>query len=66
MTLHTIADAARLTQRSAQSIRKLSERNGIGRKYGRDWLYTDEDLETIRNWRKPGKPKGAKNKPRPV
>ena len=39
------------------TIRKISERFGIGVKVGRDWIYTDEDVETLRNWRKPGRPK---------
>ena len=42
------------------TIRKISEQFGVGVKVGRDWIYTDADVETLRNWRKPGRPKAQK------
>lgn len=57
---YNTSQVAALLGRTPVAIRKLSERHGIGVKVGRDWIYTDADVETLRRWRKPGRPKMQK------
>lgn len=56
---YTSKQVAAMLGRAEISIRKLSKRFGIGTKIGRDWVYSDADVETLRKWRKPGRPPKA-------
>ncbi len=58
MKLHTCKEVAALLGKTPIAIRKLSERYGIGSKVGRDWVYTDAEVNQLKHWRKAGRPKG--------
>ena len=47
-TLYTIPQIAAMLGRPPVTIRQVAQRNGIGRKLGRDRLLTAEDVETLR------------------
>lgn len=40
----------------SQTISRAARRIGVGRKYGRDWMFTREDIEKLRDRTKPGRP----------
>lgn len=46
--LYTSAEVGKLTGRQAQTVRTLAQRKGIGRKIGRDWLFTESELRLLR------------------
>ena len=46
--LRTSAEAARDLHLSVQRIKQLAQELGVGRKLGRDWVFTDDDLDTMR------------------
>ena len=48
MKLYDSTEAARLTGRERVTVNRLARVYGIGIKKGRDWIFTDEDLERIR------------------
>lgn len=48
MRLYTSAEVARLTGRKRTTILALAQRYPLGTKVGRDWVFTEEDLEKIR------------------
>lgn len=37
-------------------VRKLASQMGVGRKYGGTWLFTVDDIKTLRKRRGPGRP----------
>jgi hypothetical protein len=46
--LYTSAEVAKETRREPRTIRSLAERHQIGRKIGRDWVFTPAELERFR------------------
>lgn len=46
--LYTTADAARELKVSVPLVKKIRAAMSIGRKVGRDWLFTSADLEAMR------------------
>jgi hypothetical protein len=40
--------AAELTGRSPGTVRQLARARGIGKRMGRDWEFTDADIERLR------------------
>lgn len=60
-TLYTTKQAAELTGKTLRNLQMLIVNHGIGRKLGRDYFFTEEDLATIRKLPKPGRPKGKKS-----
>jgi hypothetical protein len=47
-TLYTTAEVAEDLGISMARLRLIAARYGIGKKVGRDWLFTDADLEQLR------------------
>jgi hypothetical protein len=45
--------AAELTGRSPGTVRQLARARGIGKRIGRDWVFTDADIERLRAIPKP-------------
>lgn len=63
--IYTVYEAAELMNKSHISVRTLVRRYGYGRKVGRDWILTDDDIEKLKAIPGPGRPRGAKdNRPR--
>ncbi len=60
--LFTIPQVAAMLGRPAVSVRQVAQRNGLGRKLGRDRLLTAEDVETLRKLLhdRPGRPRKPK------
>lgn len=61
-TLYSVTQAAALLNKAAVTVRKAARDHGIGRKPGRDWLFTNADIESlqavIRDHR--GQPRGPR------
>lgn len=57
--LLTTAEAARELGVSPQRVRHLAASRGVGRRIGRDWVFTREDIEAMRVRRPPGRPRKA-------
>ena len=61
MELFTAAEVAAKLGLSKASVRAYATRYDVGTKYGRDWLFTEADIEAIRNRQgKIGRPKAEK------
>jgi hypothetical protein len=59
--LYTTRQVADETGESVELVRKWQQRTGRGTKLGRDWLFTDADLDAFRNRNTtPGRPKQEK------
>lgn len=55
--LYNSAQVAELTGRVQDAVNLIARRHGIGVKVGRDWVFTAEDVEAIRQIpRKGGRP----------
>jgi hypothetical protein len=50
---YDIKTAAELTGRSPGTVRQLARARGIGKRVGRDWVFTDADIERLRAIPKP-------------
>lgn len=52
--LFTIGEAARISELSTGRIRQLCASQNVGRKVGKNWLFTSEDISILRKrpWRK--------------
>lgn len=60
MTEYTSRQVAEMTGKTVQAISRYAQGHpGIGRKIGRDWLFTDADVKKIAALRR-----GPKRKPR--
>ncbi len=59
MRQYTAAEVAKLTGRVDRTIRQLAEANGIGRKFGHVWVFTDADIAKFKAIYR-----GPKRKPR--
>ena len=46
--MYNSAELAELTGRKPVTIRKLAAEYGLGQKVGRDWVFTDQDIEKIK------------------
>lgn len=46
-TLYTSQQIADMTARGQRAVQSLARKHGIGRKVGRDWLFTQADLDAI-------------------
>lgn len=69
MGRYTVEEAARILDRSPQTVRVLARRLGLGRKFADVWEFNDEDLAAMRavhplggRPRKDGKPREYKKK----
>ncbi len=60
-SLYTAADVAALLSKSPITVRQLARTHSIGRKLGRDWVFTEADIARLRTLPGPGKPR--KDKP---
>ena len=54
--LFNAADAARTLGITSARVRALAVSRKVGTKVGRDWIFTLQDIEAMRE-RKPGRPK---------
>lgn len=45
---HTTKDAAQALSLSVPRVKQLAVELEVGAKYGRDWLFSDDDLERMR------------------
>lgn len=61
--LYTAAQAAALLERSPITVRQLARTHHIGRKLGRDWVFTEADIARLRTLPGPGKPRKAATPP---
>jgi hypothetical protein len=50
---YDIKTAAELAGRSPGTVRQLARARGIGKRMGRDWVFTDADIERLRAIPKP-------------
>jgi len=55
--VYTVKDVARITGKSPVTVRQLVRAHGLGRKMGRDWILSGEDLKSLRNLPGPGRPR---------
>jgi hypothetical protein len=55
--LYTVAEAAEALELSEPRVRTLCQDGKIGRKIGRDWVITAEDIESMRDRPGPGRPR---------
>lgn len=46
--LHTTTDAANSLGVSTAWVRRLAQRDGIGRRVGRDWVFRESDVPRLR------------------
>lgn len=57
VTIYTLAEAAELLGILPDSVARYCRMHGIGRKLGgKQVVLTEEDMERLRNRRKPGRP----------
>jgi hypothetical protein len=54
--LYNSEEAGQLTGRKAVTVRQLAKDHGIGQHVGRDWVFTQEDIERLKAIPKPGRP----------
>jgi hypothetical protein len=54
--LYNTEEAGQLTGRKAVTVRQLAKVHGIGTRIGRDWVFTDADIDRLRSIPKPGRP----------
>lgn len=58
--IYTAAEAAQKLGLSKESLRVYAGRYKVGRRHGRDWFFTDKDIEVIRSHKgKRGRPKSS-------
>jgi hypothetical protein len=67
-------DGLRSTKEAAEelgmhegAVRKLRKKIDVGKKIGRDWFFSEDDLQVMQQ--RPmvsGRPRGSKNKPKPA
>jgi hypothetical protein len=55
--MYTVAEAAEALELSEPRIRTLCQEGRIGRKVGRDWVITADDIESMRDRPGPGRPR---------
>jgi hypothetical protein len=55
-SLYNCKTAAELTGRSPVTVRQLARTRGIGRRVGRDWVFTDADIARLKAIPGPGRP----------
>jgi hypothetical protein len=60
--LYTAAEVAERTGRSPVTVRQLARTHNIGRRLGRDWVFTAADIEALTTLPKPGRPISAPGK----
>jgi hypothetical protein len=56
MYTYTTADVARFLQVTPRQVGHLAKLHGLGRKLGRDWQFTNEDLRMMKRRPKVGRP----------
>lgn len=69
MQQYTSAEMAQKIGKAAVTVRVLAAKDGIGKKIGRDWVFTDEDVTRFKALRigKPrGKPRARRAAPSPA
>lgn len=54
MTLYSTTQAATALELSAARIRVIAERQGIGTKTSAGWIFTEDDLQKLRNRNRQG------------
>lgn len=54
--LYNSDEAGHLTGRKGVTVRQLAKVHGIGQRVGRNWVFTDEDIERLKAIPKPGRP----------
>lgn len=54
--LYSTAEAAAATGKAVQTIRQLAKSHSIGQRIGRDWVFTQDDIERLKAVPKPGRP----------
>lgn len=65
MDAYTTEQVAQELGRTASAVRKMAERHAqIGRKVGRDWVFTRADIERLRRLR-PGPKRKRRAQPQP-
>jgi hypothetical protein len=57
LALHTVAEAAEALELSEPRIRTLCQEGRMGRKVGRDWVITADEIEAMRDRPGPGRPR---------
>jgi len=57
--LYSIAEVAKITGKAVVTVRMLVRSHNLGKKVGRDWVLTDDDIEKLRNIPGPGRPPKA-------
>lgn len=64
MPNHSTKQVAELLGITARAVRFWAERHEIGQKVGRDWVFTDEDIDRLKQRKTaPGPETGSKRKP---
>lgn len=64
MPNHSTKQVAELLGITERAVRFWAERHGIGEKVGRDWVFTDEDVDRLRQRKTtPGPAVGSKRTP---
>jgi len=61
MKTYTTAEAAGTLGKRPVTVRYLAKAHGIGTKHGRDWLFTDADIEALAAIPGPGRPAAKPN-----
>jgi len=56
-TYYTAPDVARELRITKQRVYQIARRRGLGRKFGRDWVFTPAELEAMRVRGRPGRPR---------
>lgn len=55
-SLYNSEQAGEMTGRKAVTVRQLAQAHQIGKRIGRDWVFTDDDIMRLRSIPKPGRP----------
>lgn len=61
--IYNCAEAGEILEKSPVTVRANARQHNIGRKKGRDWIFTDEDIEALRQLPGPGRPPKEKELP---
>lgn len=48
--MYTTIEIARMTGLHTNTIRKRARSRGIGQKVGRDYVFTEEEVEMMKDW----------------
>jgi hypothetical protein len=59
---YNTTEAGRLTGKKPVTVRQLAKTHNIGTRVGRDWVFTEADIERLKAIPKPGRPAGKTTK----